>query len=70
MNLDRYIFESESNRTEWLKRQGYKTPHSNIYNVNLSEDEHGYYVDCGVNVRSINYYKKDKSYSPYSKYGY
>ena len=45
-NLDRYVFETESERSEWLKRQCYKTTHSNISNVTISEDEIGYYVDC------------------------
>ena len=71
-NLDRYVFETESERSEWLKRQCYKTTHSNISNVTISEDELGYYVDCLKIVKSNAYYYSDNfgNRGNFGKFGY
>ena len=48
-NLDRFRFETETDRNTFLSRHGYKTSKSCLVNVNISEDnnaEKPYIVDC------------------------
>ena len=65
--LDKYMFETSEKRETWLTRNGYKTTHSILVNVNLSEDELGYYVEC---IKEKQGYYSDNYLSRYSKNGY